>query len=285
VKEGQRQPDDLERRVRRLVKSAGRSPGAVAAELRALGPDAIAPLCRLVGRETRQSRILDILARFCFLIVLAGYLRQLHTGFRDPTDILMIPTGLFAVSGPLFLKRWFRTRDGATAVLSAIDDVRAVGPLLDAKAARFDLDASIAVRETLASLLVRLRATDAALLEPRHIAALGADLVRYSHWRWTSGGDVAYVGAILKALEQVGDETCVPDVETLIRTTRSPRLRGDAEACLPFLQERAKIGKQTLLRPAAQPEQASDSLLRAASSGQRPLPEQLLRASGSEAES
>jgi len=78
-----------------------------------------------------------------------------------------------------------------------------------------------------------------------------------------------------QALEQVGDETSLPTVEKLFETTDNDRVLKAAEACLPFLQQRAVLGKHTLLRAASH--NTADLLLPAHGAAE-PAPDMLLRA-------
>jgi hypothetical protein len=91
--------------------------------------------------------------------------------------------------------------------------------------------------------------------------------------------------AILRALQQVGDEKSLSVVERLIHgegmAARYPELRAQAEETLPFLRQRIEQARasHTLLRASAAGQAAPDTLLRAATATpSADDPRQLLRA-------
>lgn len=75
--------------------------------------------------------------------------------------------------------------------------------------------------------------------------------------------------AILKALEQVGDERALPKVEAMFRELKGAngqtqrQLREAAEACLPYLRQKAEIASQsrTLLRASSVSHEEDESVL------------------------
>jgi hypothetical protein len=84
--------------------------------------------------------------------------------------------------------------------------------------------------------------------------------------------------AILKAQEQIGDETALPVVESL-RESRSHRVRTAAEECLPYLQQRIQQQQQARMLLRASDNSglsAADGLLRPAAAADT-APEHLLR--------
>ena len=133
--------------------------------------------------------------------------------------------------------------------------------------------------QSLSSLLPRLQASDAKNLLPRHISILNNELTHRRTLKWKPRVGTDHILTVLKALEQVGDETSLTAVEKLVHITKSEKVREAAEACLPFLQQRAVLGKHTLLRAASHntadlllpahgaAEPKSDTLLRAVSEG------------------
>lgn len=176
-----------------------------------------------------------------------------------------------------------------------LDDVRAIGPLLDAGS----LSGVPRIRETawtaLIALLPRMKSSDAALLNSRHRLIL-----RNLLFAAYTPVDIAV--AVLKAYEQIGDSRDLPVVERLA-TGQSPhqvpqwaqdkhhrawiqdsRVREAAAACLPLLQ--ARLGQikdpETLLRAASRTDLPDSTLLRAAQERSEVDPQQLLRASRSE---
>jgi hypothetical protein len=169
----------------------------------------------------------------------------------------------------------------AALKLARYDDVRAVGPLAEVlewpNAEMRDVAA-----DALTSLLPRLRASDVSLLNAQQRACLYRKLTP-GHAR--SHLDLQI--AILKALQQVGDDAAVRPVERLANmfavTQRQRYLKQAAEECLLFLRERADLTRasQTLLRASSRVTTSPDLLLRAATDGPETPQEQLLRASRS----
>jgi hypothetical protein len=95
--------------------------------------------------------------------------------------------------------------------------------------------------------------------------------------------DVALTVCVLKALEQIGEESAVPVVQKLanldVYALGAGRIRQAAEECLPYLTVRVEQARHaaTLLRPAAGIS-PPDTLLRPAGARVAPMPsEQLLR--------
>lgn len=133
----------------------------------------------------------------------------------------------------------------------------------------------------LTHLLPLLKTSDAALLDDRQRACLYHELTL--PWRFPQG-NLDFLLAILKALEQVGDEKAVPYVERLARTAKQERLRTAARACLPFLTQRVTQEQvhRTLLRASEPASIPLDELVRPAGTNAEVAPAQLLRASGIE---
>ncbi len=150
-----------------------------------------------------------------------------------------------------------QTRRHAIDMLSSVEDKRMVGAF-----ALCLLDPSREVRYAAATalkkLLPRIQASDKDTLSPPEMEAL---------LRALGGKDNLLTIAILKALEQVGDERALPKVEGLARLKngKPAEVRHAAEKCLPYLHLRAQQAEQahTLLR-AASSDATSDTLLRPA---------------------
>jgi hypothetical protein len=170
----------------------------------------------------------------------------------------------------------------AALKLAQYEDVRGVGPLAEVLEWP-DAEMRDVAAEALTSLLPRLRASDASLLNAGQRASLYRILTP-GHAR--SHLDLQL--AILQALQQVGDDAAVRPVERLANmfavTQRQRYLKEAAEECLLFLRERVDLTRasQTLLRASSQADTSPDLLLRAANSGPDIPQEQLLRASTSE---
>lgn len=163
-----------------------------------------------------------------------------------------------------------RRRETASA-LGQAGDPRAVGVL--AVVVR-DGDRSVrrAANFALLTLLPRVRADHAAFITSDQMNAL-LELGFHS----PPGMQIA----VLKALEQVGDQRAIPVVENLVLSSQ-PDVREQASQCLPFLLARVRRSEQsaTLLRGAANPgrEASGHELLRAAATASENTPaDQLMR--------
>jgi hypothetical protein len=103
-----------------------------------------------------------------------------------------------------------------------------------------------------------------------------------------AGKNTALVLAILKALEQIGDEKAVRYVEKVAlgktKTSKNEAVRIAAAECLEFLNRHKQNqgDKQILLRSSSVPPAAPQELLRPAQSVAETEPRQLLRATSSE---
>lgn len=168
-------------------------------------------------------------------------------------------------------------REQVAGRLAETNDPRAVSVL--AIACRDGDEATRPVAERgLMNILPKLQASDA-----RHVNEDGMDALIGLLSRWH---DYGLVVAILKALEQIGDERAIPAVQYMTwQQTRSANAAAVVEAarhCLPFLHDRADKARErtTLLRAAENPADPAESLLRPAASGDSIPPEQLLRPAG-----
>jgi HEAT repeat protein len=162
-----------------------------------------------------------------------------------------------------------RIRRDAVAALSE-QDADMIGPLA---ACLSDNDDSIRrmAAAALQRLLPRVQASDRQHVTLPEMEALLKAL---------GGRDEGLIVAILKALEQVGDERALPAVEGLVVHGRTMDIRRAARDCLPYLQLRADAARQaqTLLRAAQfEPAVAPNVLLRAAITAEQTPNEQLLR--------
>ena len=234
--------------VKQLIKTS-RNYEDAGAGFCALGPEAISILCSIVQAEgKRRSRLrwfflsLNLLGPLINLILIAA----LPKGIREPYQFLTWGIAGIGAFGNVFLVSY---GGRATKLLASLNDVRVVGPLLDAVTANYDNDSlKVSMRYSLSRLLPRLQSSDVSCLLPRHITALNAEIDFCRAWKWGTPGEVAYTLIVLKALEQVGDETSLPVVEKVFASVRHQQVREAAEACLPFLQARTVMGKNTLLR-------------------------------------
>ncbi|MCS6777209.1 MAG: hypothetical protein RMJ43_08125 [Chloroherpetonaceae bacterium] len=174
-----------------------------------------------------------------------------------------------------------RHKEAATR-MAQLQDTRAVG-LLTETLETSDRDLRHVVQQALPGLLRRLQASDAHLLDAHQRKILNRLLRRA---RQEKNTELAL--AVLKAYEQVGDASALPEVERLasVPDPKDARFRQVVEAareCLPYLKVRVEQERasQTLLRasnPAHTDRAASDALLRPAQEAGATLPEELLRA-------
>lgn len=170
----------------------------------------------------------------------------------------------------------------AVGVLAAIDDVRAVGPLLEALEWS-ELATFTGVREratrALYRLLPRLRPEDADLLDDRQRACLYRLLRHHPSDDYTD-----LIVALLGAVAQVGDAHVVTQLERMTRDRTSlpprERVRLSAQETLSLLRHRLDRAPGSLLRAAEAAPAAG--LLHPVAAVPNPDPQQLLRASSKE---
>ncbi len=228
--------------------------------LQRMGPKAVAPLLQLVRREVnkQEKRLMAVGGCALSAIGLAG------AQFVVP-ELQSISFGLniYMLFGLMLiypLRKPTRLHRLASETLARIEDMRVVGPLAQA----LELgDPSIAAtaEKALIQRLPQMRASDAAYLAPEQrdclYRALGQRALELSL-------------AILKALEQIGDQRALPLVSKLAeqeaRTHQEKQIKEAAKACLPYLVDRTLEGRagNMLLRAASQPEAPPDTLLRPA---------------------
>ena len=168
----------------------------------------------------------------------------------------------------------------ATEVIARFDDIRYVPELVNALAFS-DKHMSDVARAALTNLLPRLSASDSEILDTEQRKLL-------HRWLTIKNKESAFVQAILKALEQVGDERDLPAVQRMAdreaTTQREKTLRGAAQQCLPYVEQRAEQNRvaNTLLRAATANESDTQSLLRPVSTAIGADPHLLRPANGSQ---
>jgi hypothetical protein len=204
-------------------------------------------------------------------------------------------------------------------LLMGVDDVRAIGPLLEIQCTS---GASIRKRISapLPALIRRLHASDAPLLEERYRAHFRFVLQHWEHIDIGPRYGTMYITAILKALEQIGDARDLPWVERIAssnetvtavkpglhwlrsgfntafdrflfkseyRRNRRPLDRSAivqaAKECLPYLLSVAEKERasNSLLRASDPGTHKSDGLLRPVTGTESLEPQTLLRAGAS----
>ena len=167
--------------------------------------------------------------------------------------------------------------------LVRIGGVQAITPLIDAMHSGVSPRRYRTIFTALSQLLPQLKASDTHLLTPAHRRRLNG-LLSLERYDYTLNKDsLAFKIAILKAYQQVGDESSLAVVEKLAKmrgwSNRARILRDAAQECLPHLRERAAdtTANLTLLR-GSQPESAGkDALLRPAIENAATSAQELLR--------
>lgn len=237
----------------------------------------------LLERLTRQARSQKRLRRWSQVIhaigmsVFAGFAIASLCGLigyiPDITLPLILCYTLANICMNMAEKRWGR----AAAKMSQFDDLRAIGPLLEALDLR-DTAVVDAAETTLLRLLPRLQASDSNAISETQRECLYRRLKIQN-----AQTEAEFIIVALKALEQVGDAKALPCVEALtVSADRMPaavRVREAAAHCLVFLKARAeqKEWSDNLLRAASASSASSDMLLRPVIDDPLADPQHLLR--------
>lgn len=238
--------------------------------LEALGPEAVDALIAVLQKEAaayRKRRTMAYvgLAAFVMVMIVLAALQSDNVAFITTFTSFMT----FATASQL--------QKNAARKLAEYDDVRIVGHL----AAQLDVqdgDLRKQVVPRLTQLLPKLRASDSVYITPEQHAALTRVLKRPNLKK-----ELAFVEAVVRAMEQIGTEEDVEPVRRLAAengpAARYPAIREAARECLPSLEERAERLREanTLLRAASAPESPPETLLRPASGSADVDPSGLLR--------
>ena len=213
--------------------------------------------------ETRTRKRRNI-ARLCLWLIL--WLSICAVAFSFPQKsfghiLLRIVGQLVAsFSGLFILKDAASARQNAISALRRLDDPRQIG-LFAACMNDKNGDVRKIARDTLKKLMPKAQASDAQYINKDEMQAL-ADALRKQKQ------DAGLMLALLKGLEQIGDERALANVAALTEDSSvSPSIKQAARDCLPYLQIRAEQAKQaqTLLRASYGNEIAPETLLRPAS--------------------
>lgn len=265
--------EQVQQLVERLSDSRPERRAAAEHAISQLGPQAAQTLLKLLDdarrRRKRNSRLmmlgLAIWLLFMLLMAFTGHGNQVSAFFGFSSFL-----GSAAAATQM--------QKNATKALAVLDDPAVVGPLAESLEFGDKALAKIAT-ERLTALLPKLKASDASLLLPEQRAILYKQLKRQSRQ------NVEFSVAILKSLEQIGDEKAVAVVRELAQkepaNPSQARIVAAAKECLPFVEERAEQMRvaSTLLRPVDGPGSARETLLRAADGAPQGDPELLLRPS------
>lgn len=264
-----------------------------------------------VERKTLQAQWNrnQVLVLLCYLGLLIGLLiATLSQPTIHPDWGFIGIGGIVAetVAAALFIygfqRRLMRRFDPLLRAVTSLEDVHAVGPLLDT----LDLtrnQTNKTVIQALLRLLPCMKATDVQLLtagqRQRMSKALRHCIACLALMEYDRDFDVSFALAILKAFEQIGDKREVELVRMYAQGQFGPNVKikngrpasvdlrwiqEAAQACLPFLQERIELERaaKTLLRASDSPKTGPQALLRPAMEAPKAAPEELLRASVSE---
>lgn len=255
-------------------KHGGQRDEAVAV-LERLGDDAIEPLVDLLRVESRKRKKRLVIYGTVMFLWVAAMLTMALTGHSHNIASFSGLTG-----GLASLAAFSQAQKNAASWLSRFDDVRTVGPLLQALEFQDKGIRQVAV-ERLVVLLPRLQASHANLLNVDDRAAL-RQVLRHGLY----AKETPLVIAALQAIRQVGDEKMLPLVEKLVdmhvSKTGQDRVRDAAIETLPYLRE--LVGRQheaqTLLRAATDPGNPAETLVRPAQGAPTMDPSLLVRPVG-----
>jgi hypothetical protein len=282
----EKQVAELKQAVEKLTSKKENERLAAQATLDELGVNKLDTLLDVLQKEVaerrkRQRWVYIGIAAYFGLMLLVAFLPMLfgekpETGFLSTMASMGgVIAGMLAVSS---------AQKNATRALGEFDDKQTVGAW--ALALEYDDKEVVAMaREKLPKLLPQLNASDAHLLDEDQRTQLYKALHKHPNKK---NPNITLHQAILKALQQVGDEKALPHVEKLAKgegiADRFPELKVAAEACLPFLTARVEQirASQTLLRAssaAEAPSAGSDVLLRPALDAGATPAQELLRAS------
>jgi hypothetical protein len=216
--------------------------------IEAMGPEAVERLLQMLEQETRKRKALNRVI-FAGLVAYVAVCACLERVWHYAPFWTKHPTSFFIMNGLAALMGASHFHNHVTRALSRVDDIRAVGPLL--QALRVNKIHQESVIRTLTRLLPRMKATDAHLLNDEQRASL------YLVLKGNPRKHSALAVSALKALEQIGTAEAVPLVERLAKspdgTLKEEQVVQAARACLPYLRQRAELDheQRTLLRATA----------------------------------
>lgn len=199
-------------------------------------------------RQRTRKVTAIMVAGYCLLIVVSIIL------FRNRFQFYFIQIPLQTLGVLAGVDAQVKLRRNAVTALGKSASPQMLGAFAACLEDR-DADVRQAAQEALIELLPRVQASDRAYLSSADMDILLKRL---------GGKDRRLTLAILKALEQIGDEKALTKVEAIASDRFNPDdILLAAQACLPFLRERSEALRQahTLLR-ASEPTTAPETLLR-----------------------
>ncbi len=279
------QTDDIAALIGRLQSRRARARARARRALVHRGAEALPAIRELLEAESARRRRRRPL-QLAYAWAIFGLYILLQCNLFNP-----LAWGLIPVLGLLFiglarLCSVTPVQVEAIRTLAAIDDVRAVGPLLEALEWR-DLASFTGVQslaaQSLSRLLPRLRQEDADLLDDRQRACLYR-LLRHH----PSDDQTELILALLSAVAKVGDTRAVAHLERMTLDVRGgpprQRVRRSAQEALALLRERLGSAPRTLLR-ASSSTPANEYLRPVNTASPSTDPSQLLRPSQNESDS
>ena len=135
------------------------------------------------------------------------------TGHKYPSEGALA-AGFLGLFVPLLLILPFPKHKKVMKCLSEIDDLRAVGPLIEAQSGQNDHASEVAVVTALTRLLPRLKTSDSALLSAKQLERLEKILV-VSRTVRNDGYGSEFSVAVIRALEHVGSQNVVEVLEAV----------------------------------------------------------------------
>lgn len=237
--------------IRRMGSEDAQTRAGAQRELHQSGLYTIEDLFALLNaehqRRRKMRRVVSIGKYAAAVAVLLLYTLLFGHSVSIGMGIILIILNDFVYT-TLSMRKTRAFQRGMSVALSQFDHLSLVGPLLD----MYNLGDRESIEPALTRLLPQLQATDAAKLNAHqrerlyHQLDMSDSRLLYEH------ANIEFILAILKSLEQIGDEKALAHVEPLARKARNARIREAAQACLPFLQARSEQERirMNLLRPA-----------------------------------
>jgi hypothetical protein len=270
---------DMVRVLRNLRSRSARERIEAKQTMQELGVRAVGPLLSVIARENgRRDVRLAIaggFAAFCIVLAVGQMVAAGDGRLNSAMDAAWFLNALLIPAlGSLFhFMRPTPLQHRAAQALADLEDVRVIGPLVEALALPDNFTRKAAAAG-LKRLLPKVRASDATYFSREHMEGLYGIL---------NSSDGYLVEVVLAALEQIGDEKALPHVERLVErpaySSEAVRVQRAAKHCLPALLVRTDKGRQSqsLLRAASQSDSPSGDLLRPVGQPGASAPEQLLR--------
>jgi len=240
--------------------------------------------------ETRRKRLVWFLAAFCLtLSFIIARIAESRTGTGDSDSLSwLLPIGAsFALFLPVVaaLIASFPSRKlrNAMQALARLGTVRDINELIEVQRSLVGRETSLELRKALTRSLLQVRASDKEIISEsswKELRGILSAIFTGEAGLW-KGNRLDFYEAVIKAMEQVGDERVLKSVERIAniggKSAARQRLRLAAQQCLPALRARVRetTAPETLLR-AVVPD-SSGELLRPVSGTAAANSELLLR--------